>query len=252
MTSLLRISLIFGAAAATALAQDTEPGAQVFRLTCAQGYCHGSGGSQGRAPKLLGRNFDGPTAAKIIGDGVANTGMPGFKQRLNTKQLDEVIAYVVRISGGDLKTLKASSGAATAAADLSTGAARGKDLFFDALRGVDRCSTCHVLEGIGSAIGPNLASGGPHSAAAIRQGKPASIRQASLNSGEKFPALLVEQGDWVKLFDLGAIPPVLRTVAKSDVTLSGGSPWRHPNAVSRYSEADLAAVSEYLSWVAKQ
>lgn len=160
MTPLLRISLIFGATAA--FAQDTEPGAQTFRLTCAQGYCHGSGGSQGRAPKLLGRNFDGPTASKIIGDGVANTGMPGFKSRLSAKQLDEVIAYVVRISGGDLKTLKASSGGA-AAAGLSSVATRGKDLFFDALRGVDRCSTCHVLEGIGSAIGPNLASGGPHS-----------------------------------------------------------------------------------------
>ena len=253
---LLRLSLIFGVAAAAAFAQDnTEPGAQTFRLTCAQGYCHGSGGSQGRAPKLLGRNFDGPTASKIIGDGVANTGMPGFKQRLSAKQLNDVIAYVVRISGGDLKTLKASaSGSPMAAAGLSTGAARGKDLFFDALRGVDRCSTCHVLEGIGSAIGPNLASGGPHSAAAIRQGKPASVRQASLNSsGEKFPALLVEQqAEWVKLFDLGANPPVLRTVAKSDVTISGGSPWRHPNAVRRYSEADLAAISEYLSWAAQQ
>ncbi len=253
MSLLLRTSLILGTAAAAAFAQDAEPGAQTFRLTCAQGYCHGSGGSQGRAPKLVGRNFDGPTASKIIGDGVPNTGMPGFKQRLSAKQLDDVIAYVVRISGGDLKTLKASSSGGATAAGLSTGAARGKEQFFDALRGVDRCSTCHVLEGIGSAIGPNLAAGGPHPAAAIRQGKPASIRQASLNSsGEKFPALVVEQGDWIKLFDLGANPPVLRTVPKSDVTLSGGSLWRHPNAVRRYSEADLAAVSEYLGWVAKQ
>ena len=233
-----------------ALAQDPEQGAQVFRMTCAQGYCHGSGGSQGRAPKLIGRNFDGPGAAKIVGDGVANTGMPGFKTRLNAKQLDDVVAYVVKISGGDMKTLKASAGAASS--ELSTLAAQGKNLFFDALRGVDRCGTCHTLEGVGSAIGPNLASGGPHSAAAIRQGKPASIRLATLANGETFPALPVEQGDWVKLYDLGANPPVLRTLARGAATLSGGSPWKHSAATARYTDADLAAISAYLSWAARQ
>jgi mono/diheme cytochrome c family protein len=233
--------------ASLAVAQDPEQGAQVFRGSCAQGYCHGSGGTQGRAPKLLGRNFDGPAAVKIVSDGVANTGMPGFKQRLSAKQLDDVVAYVVKISGGDLKT-----SARSAATAMPAGAAKGKHLFFDALRGVDRCGTCHALEGVGSAIGPNLASGGPYASAAIRSGKPASIRLATLTTGEKFPALVVEQGDSIKIYDLGANPPVLRTLAKSEATFSGGSPWRHAGAVKRYGDADLAAVAEYLAWAAKQ
>lgn len=236
--------------AAAAFAQDIEQGAQIFRGTCAQGYCHGSGGTQGRAPKLIGRNFDGPTAAKIVAEGVANTGMPGFKQRLNASQLDDVVAYVVKISGGDMNTLKSSAKAA--GQGMPAAAAKGRELFFDALRGVNRCGTCHALEGIGSAIGPNLASGGPHSETAIRAGKPSSIRQARLKSGENFPALIVEQGDWVKLYDLGASPPVLRTLAKGEAGFTGNSAWRHANATSNYTDAELAAVASYLDFINKR
>ncbi len=244
------LSVILTAAATAAFAQNAEQGAQVFRATCAQGYCHGSGGTQGRAPKLLGRNFDGPTAGKIVGDGVANTGMPGFKQRLSAAQLDEVIAYVVKISGGDMSTLRATAGAG--AASIPAAATKGKALVFDPLRGVDRCSTCHALEGVGSAIGPNLASSGPYTTVAIRQGKPATIRLAALRTGEKLPALVVEQGDPVRLYDLGANPPVLRTLAKGDVTFAAGSPWRHADATGRYSDDEVSVIAEYLAWVAKQ
>jgi mono/diheme cytochrome c family protein len=231
-------------------AQDPERGAQVFRITCAQGYCHGSGGTQGRAPKLIGRNFDGPLVAKVVSDGIANTGMPGFRQRLPGTQLDDVVAYVVKISGGDMSTLRATGGAAHAS--IPAAAVQGKALFFDALLSVDRCSTCHLLEGVGTAVGPNLASGGPHTASAIRQGKPGSVRLATLQSGEKFPALVVEQGDWVKLYDLGGNPPVLRTVAKGEASFSGGSTWSHAQATKRYSDTGLAAIAEYLNYIAKQ
>lgn len=246
----MRTTVCLFALTAFAMAQDPDRGAEVFRSTCAQGYCHGSGGTQGRAPKLIGRNFDGPTAAKIIADGVPNTGMPGFRQRLQGTQLDDVIAYVVKISGGDLRTLRSSASAA--GAGISTGAAKGKALFFDALFGVDRCSTCHLLEGVGTAVGPNLASGGPYAAAAIRQGKPAAVRLATLKSGEKFPALVVAQGDWLEIYDLGGNPPVLRTVAKGDAAFSGGSPWNHAQATKRYRDADLTAIAEYLAWASRQ
>jgi len=247
MPRTIGIAFLFVAAA---LAQNVEQGAQVFRATCAQGYCHGSSGTQGRAPKLIGRNFDGPMTAKIVADGVANTGMPGFKQRLSASQLDDVVAYVVKISGGDVSTLKAS--AASAGTGMPAAASQGKELFFDPLRGVNRCSTCHLLEGVGSAIGPNLASGAPITSAAIRAGKPAAVRQAKLKSGESFPALVVEQGDLVKLYDLGGNPPVLRTLAKGEVAFAGGSSWRHAAATARYSEADLSTVAAYLVYINKQ
>lgn len=247
---MLRSLSLFCVITAAAAAQNAEQGAEVFRATCAQGYCHGSGGTQGRAPKLIGRNFDGTAAAKIVGDGVPNTGMPGFKQRLSPSQLDDVVAYVVKVSGGDMKTLRSSAGAGSTG--IPAAAAQGKSLFFDALLSVDRCSTCHALEGVGTAVGPNLASGGPYAATAIRSGKPAAIRTVTLKSGEKLPALVVEQGDWLKLYDLGANPPVLRTVAKGEAVFSSGSSWNHAVATKRYSDADVASIAEYLGWVGKQ
>lgn len=243
------VSLIaLSAAALAAWGQDFEKGAQVFRQTCAQGYCHGSGGTQGRAPKLIGRAYDGAAALKIIREGVPNTGMPGFGQRLSGAELDAVTAYVVRISGGDLSTLTAS--AKNAAAAMPADAAKGKALFFDALRGVNRCGTCHAMEGMGTAVGPNLATGS-HTVEAIRNGKPASIRQASIGA-ERMPALVVEQTtDSVRFYDLGGMPPVLRTAAKGTVTFQGGSGWRHAEAIKGYSAADLEAIATYLNWAAK-
>jgi mono/diheme cytochrome c family protein len=231
-----------------ALGQDFEKGAQVFRQTCAQGYCHGSGGTQGRAPKLIGRNYDGVAALKIIRDGVPNTGMPGFGQRLSAADLDAVTAYVVRVSGGDVSTLTAS--ASVGATTMPAEAQKGKTLFFDALRGVNRCGTCHAMEGQGTAVGPNLATAA-HGVDAIRNGKPATIRQAVAGT-ERMPALVVEQAaDSVRFYDLTSIPPVLRTAAKGSVTFQDGAGWRHAEVVKGYSAAELAAISAYLTWAAK-
>ncbi|MFN7925163.1 MAG: c-type cytochrome [Bryobacteraceae bacterium] len=248
----MRLLIISLLAAAVANAQDVfEQGAKVFQTTCAQGYCHGSGGTQGRAPKLIGRVYEGAAALKIIRDGVPNTGMPGFADRLNSAQLNAVTAYVVKISGGDASHLGAAMGAASAREEMPTDARKGKELFHDAVRGVKRCNTCHTVEGFGIAIGPNLASGGAHDAAAIRNGKPATIRMATVGS-DRFPALVVEQqGDWRKVYDLSAIPPVLRTLNKSEVTFSGDSTWRHAKVVENYNDDELRAIAAYLRWVAR-
>jgi hypothetical protein len=98
----MRLAALFALAACSLAAQDIyQRGAEVFKKSCAQGYCHGTAGAQGRAPKLTGRNFDQPAVAKIIYDGVPNTGMPGFKNQLAPEPLEAVIAYVVKISGGN-------------------------------------------------------------------------------------------------------------------------------------------------------
>lgn len=230
-------------------AQDVfELGARIFRTSCAVGYCHGSGGTQGRAPKLLGRAFDRDTVLKITRDGVPNTGMPGWKDRLNPAELDAVVAYVVKISGGSTAGLTASS---SAAPEMPAPAKRGKELFTDPIRGVRRCNTCHILEGVGNAVGPNLAASGPYDAAALRQGKSGTVRMAALKSGDRFPALIAEQGDQtLRLYDLTAPPPVLRTLAKGEVSFRSDSPWTHAKAVDNYTDQELVAVAEYIKWLA--
>lgn len=228
-----------------------EQGAKVFRLSCAQGYCHGSGGTQGRAPKLIGRNFEASYIRTTVQKGIPNTGMPGFQDRLSADQVQAVTAYVVQISGGDTSKLGAAT-AAAAVREISGDARRGKELFFDPQRGVDRCGTCHALEGIGTAAGPSLVAG-DYTVDLIRNGKPSIVRQATAKGGDKFPALVVEtKGDRIQVFDLTAPPPVLRTFARNDVSFSGASAWRHSAAVRGYSAADLAAIAAYLKWIGER
>ncbi|MDX1978810.1 MAG: cytochrome c, partial [Bryobacteraceae bacterium] len=78
--------------ASIASAQDR--GADVFKQSCAVGYCHGSGGSANRAPRLAGRVFDRAKLRTAVRDGIPNTAMPGFAKVLNTADLAAVIEYV--------------------------------------------------------------------------------------------------------------------------------------------------------------
>lgn len=235
------------AAAAAALAQDA--GQTVFNKSCAVGYCHGSGGTAGRAPKLTGRNYEHQFVWKVTRDGIPNTGMPGWKDRLNASDLDAVIAYVVRISGGKLDP-KLAGGSAASGPTLPAAARRGKELFFDAVRGEARCSTCHALDELGIAIGPNLLSSGQFDRNTLRNGRPAAVRLAKAGA-ESFSALIVEQrANETVVFDLALPLPVLRTFAKGEVAFSGGANWRHANATARYSDDELDSISAYLQWMA--
>jgi mono/diheme cytochrome c family protein len=230
------------AACLAAVAQSPE-GAKIFRQSCAVGYCHGSAGTAGRAPALVDRRFPADHVLKVVRDGMPATGMPGWKDRLSAGELNAVVAYVVHVSGG---TGQAMAGA-TASASIPAAAKRGRDLFFDPVRAT-RCATCHALEGKGTAVGPNLAAGAPN-VQLIRTGKPAAVRQARAGS-DAFPALLVEQkDDWTRVYDLTVAPPVLRTLAKSDLTWSSGASWKHSTAVASYSDADLQAIAGYLQWL---
>ncbi|MBM3812048.1 MAG: c-type cytochrome [Acidimicrobiia bacterium] len=240
----MKAAVVFLALACAAAAADADIGATVFRQSCAVGYCHGSGGAAGRAPKMLGRVFDYMYVHKVTSDGIPNTGMPGWKDRLSVVELNAVVAYVVRISGGVVQ--EGVNTGVLAGKQLPQQLRQSKELFFDAVRAV-RCSTCHSLEGIGTPVGPNLASA--YDVKLIREGKPATVRKAAIG-GDSFPALLVETKDaWTTLYDLSVAPPVLRTVARGDVTWSGGSGWSHAKAIAHYKDGELAKIAAYLAWL---
>lgn len=249
MNRLLLCSLL----ASAAFGQDIyQRGSAVFRKSCAQGYCHGSAGAQGRAPRLTGQNYAEANVTKIVSDGVPNTGMPAFRNILPAAELNAVIAYVVKISGGNYVGLAQSA----SAKEMPSDAKRGKALFFDPDRGIKRCGTCHLVDGMGIAVGPNLATGAGAATdvtvAAIRRGSPAAVRKAQMG-GQSFPALVVEQGkDFMRIYDLSALPPVLLSVTKGDVQLSGGSSWKHGDAVKNYTDQELSAINAYLRWLATQ
>jgi mono/diheme cytochrome c family protein len=232
---------------AQAPAAPEARGAKIFAQSCAVGYCHGSGGSAGRAPRITGRGFERPYVLKVVRGGIGGTGMPGFQGRLGDAEIAAVVNYVVAISGGIV-----TEAGPVAARPAPPAVERGRELFFDAVRGT-RCSTCHALEGRGIAIGPNLGVLARASAAGIRKAAAPNVRSADI-AGDRFPALLVEQKeDWLKLYDLTKPPPVLRTVAASETRLDGAAGgWSHAAAIAHYTDAELASVAEYLRWLASR
>ena len=123
--------------------QAITRGAVLFRQECV--YCHGVGARGGmRGPDLTtgSWNHGGADAdlARTITDGVPGTAMPPHK--LTTDEVWHVVSY--------LRTLQQP--AAPAVGDQQ----RGEALFF----GAGGCSSCHIVNGRGGRLGPELSTVG--------------------------------------------------------------------------------------------
>jgi cytochrome c peroxidase len=160
-----------------------------------------------------------------------------------------VVAYVASLNG--VTNLVNNSGPpGPAIARLSGDAARGRDLFSDAVRSFGRCSTCHEIGGIGIAVATPIAKV-PADAAALKVLATPEVSTASLG-GESMPVLLVsKKASAVMFYDLTTAPPVLRTEAPSSVQIGDGSTWRHSSVIGAYNDAELTAILAYLPTVVK-
>jgi putative heme-binding domain-containing protein len=158
--TVLAMSLFF-VAGTSAKAQDKNPlandsnaaklGEFEFRANCA--FCHGlgaRGGGRGpdltRAQKKHG-NSDGDLF-RTINEGVPGTAMPpnGATQQgvgMTEEEIWQVISYIRSVQ---VKTSAAQSG----------NAVRGKELF----AGSAACASCHMIEGKGGRLGPDLTATG--------------------------------------------------------------------------------------------
>jgi mono/diheme cytochrome c family protein len=226
-------------------------GEQVFAKSCATGYCHGAKGTPGGAPRLAGRGFDQAYIGATVASGIPGTGMPAFAGTLSLPELVAVVAYVATLNGIANPNVNAGPPAATAPAGpvLSAEAARGRDLFSDAVRGFARCSTCHEVNGIGIPVATPI-SQIPANAQALKTLATPQVLTAILGA-ESMPSLIVSQTSRVIFYDLTTSPPVLRTVDPASVTISGGSTWKHSMVTASYNEGDMAAVLAYLRAVMK-
>ena len=245
---------------APAPAQVTR-GATVFARTCAIGYCHGTGGTSGRAPRIQGRSFSHPYLVRVVRDGLPGTGMPAWSGKLSEEDITAVIAYMKSISlpaegsepsSSAVSTPVAGEAAQRVVASMPPEVKKGRDLFFDAARGV-RCGTCHAVANWGIAIGPNLAAAAPKTVSQIRGIAVSGVQTARGQNGEEFPAIIVERkAEFVRLYDLTSPFPVLRTIPERDLSISKGSKWSHSAVTSSYSDTELKSIVEYLSWLASQ
>jgi cytochrome c oxidase cbb3-type subunit 3 len=152
--SMLRVGLPT-LALSVALAQDSNPfandpqaaeaGKSHFRINCA--LCHGLGGRGGaRGPDLTrAQKKHGSSDAEMfrtIHDGVAGTDMPPAMGSIGVEMKDQEIWQVITY----LRSVQVKTPPPTG------NAANGKDLFY----GSANCSKCHMVEGKGGRLGPDL------------------------------------------------------------------------------------------------
>ena len=155
------ILLVLCAGAPWLLAQEKNPyagdakvaklGEYQFRSNCA--FCHGLGArGGGRGPDLTRANKrHGTSDAEIfhnIHDGIPGTAMPaatngGIGVGMSDEEIWQVITYIRSV---EKKVSAAETG----------NAAHGKELFY----GAAACGTCHMVNGKGGRLGPDLSSTG--------------------------------------------------------------------------------------------
>ena len=236
-------------ASAQNLPDILKQGEKVFNQTCATGYCHGVKGAAGAAPRLAARGFDQAFVINTVTRGVAGTAMPAFGASLPPSDLIAVVAYVATLNGIANPNLPAAP-AATPQTPLSPEAARGRELFSDAVRGFARCSTCHLVNGIGISVATPIAQI-PASVPALRALAAPQVSTATAG-GETMPALVLSKTSRnVLLYDLTELPPVLRTFEPASVSVAESSDWRHASVIDSYSDAELRSILMYLHDVVK-
>jgi putative heme-binding domain-containing protein len=145
--ALLAALLLAAPAAAQPLAEasadDVAHGKRVFDIHCSR--CHGLDGVGGEGPNLMRENLRRSTQddalLEIVDDGIAGTDMPGHGS-LNTREIRNVAAYVRSLGVAPRE-------------DLPGDPVAGQELYEMTL-----CSTCHIVNGEGIALGPDLSDVG--------------------------------------------------------------------------------------------
>jgi len=158
--AILALSLILGVSASRVGAQGKNPyagdakvaklGEFEFRANCA--FCHGLGAhGGGRGPDLTRTpKKHGDSDAEIfntINNGVPGTAMPpnGATQQgvgMTEEEIWQVVTYIRSVEKKPGK--------------MSGDAKHGRELFY----GSDGCATCHMFDGKGGRLGPDLTSAG--------------------------------------------------------------------------------------------
>jgi mono/diheme cytochrome c family protein len=250
--------------AAAAPPGSADRGLQLFAITCSSSFCHGDGGVGARGPSLHNRDFTADFVRTTVTNGRSGTPMPSFKDILKPDELADVVAYVMSLSPNNQSADTAAAApteSPSVPVPISEQAERGKALFFDQARPAG-CSFCHSYQGEGGPVGQDLIVVSKEPARSLYEDiAPSSETSVVIFTATKTPAITVttrdgqsftgtraaETDQFVRLYDLSSIPPVLRTFYKADgikVAVSGSNGKVHN--LSGYSKDDLADIIAFL------
>lgn len=221
-------------------------GSALFAQSCSVGYCHGVAGKAGRGPRLRGREWDKNYLFKVTFEGIPNSSMPAWKDRLSETEIGAIVAYVLTLSrltsdnAGVPTPVAAPTSVSTAASEASAtkpetssleggligDAEKGKALFFDSSND-SRCAACHKIGGAGASVGPEL-SGAKAKAvkdlfidivlpsAHLSPDRP--FLNIATKNGEQITGVKSEESpSHIKLYDIGSLPAVLRNLPKEQI-----------------------------------
>jgi len=257
-----------------------KEGAAIFVPSCSSTYCHGSAGMGGSAPRLRGRDLEAAYIFKTVSGGVPGTPMVSFKSELTEEQRWKVVAFIMSpvgpTTGAGTSVSKVGSGAgsspaardangesASASGSTSADAGTGRDLFYD-LANQHSCHGCHAVSGVGSKVGPDLASMASHSSADLIAAilKPHTVSDPkystitlTLSDGDKIVGIKkTETADAMRVYDVTVSPPVLRTVRRSEIirTETSQQSVMPSNYGSIYTEKQLADIVAFIKSAASR
>jgi putative heme-binding domain-containing protein len=142
--SLLASGLLFVALASSAQDEDLLRGRKLFDSHCSR--CHNMGGTGGEGPSLaqptLRHAADEEALVKVIQEGIEGTDMPGAWQ-ISGNEARQIAAYVRSLGRVESTPLPGDR-------------ERGRAVF----EGASGCGSCHMVEGEGGIVGPDLSDVG--------------------------------------------------------------------------------------------
>src|SRR5262245_14074408 len=221
-------------------------GNALFAQSCSVGYCHGIAGKAGRGPRLRGREWDKNYLFRVTFEGIPNSSMPAWKDRLTEEDIGAVVAYILTLSKLTSDSAEVSVPATsvttvpTAAPEapstkpessLADGvlvgdAEKGKALFLDSSNDW-RCAACHRIGAAGANVGPELSTASSRTvrdlfmdivlpSARLSPDRP--LLSITTKNGEQIQAVKYEESaSHIKLYDVGSLPAVLRNLSKDQI-----------------------------------
>ena len=224
-----------------ATSRDVAAGQQIFDAQCA--WCHGAAGTGGTGPDLrratLRHAANDATLVEIVRNGIPGTEMPSFAIALTEHMATQTAANV-----------------------RSLGRARVAAIPGDPQRGARvyesiACASCHVVNGRGGVLGPELTSigalrGAPYLRDAILKPGAAHppgylVVRAVQNSGPEIRGIRVnEDVFWIHIRDTGGTVHVLQKseLSRVDRELEGTL---MPSYASRLQPAEVDDLVAYLA-----